>query len=143
MAVRLRNILRRKDGDAAVEFIMTTAMLIFVFAVLVSALVYITQYYNASFITRRVVRTIEVTGKYDEATVLALVDDLGGDALTDLDLTVDATYFTDNKIQLLDEFRVNLQAGYRIAVFQMGDRPIYVDLPIKVGLSGRSEVFWK
>ena len=143
MAVRLRNILRRKDGDAAVEFIMTTAMLIFVFAVLVSALVYITQYYNASFITRRVVRTIEVTGKYDEATVLALVDDLGGDALTDLDLTVDATYFTDNKIQLLDEFRVNLRAGYRIAVFQMGDSPIYVDLPINVGLSGRSEVFWK
>ena len=143
MAVRLRNILRRKDGDAAVEFIMTTAMLIFVFAVLVSALVYITQYYNASFITRRVVRTIEVTGKYDEATVLALVDSLGGDALTDLDLTVDATYFADNKIQLLDEFRVNLRAGYRIAVFQMGGSPIYVDLPIKVGLSGRSEVFWK
>jgi hypothetical protein len=60
MAAKLRELLRRKDGDSAVEFIMTSAVLILVFAMFVSALVYVTQYYNASFLCRKVVRSIEV-----------------------------------------------------------------------------------
>ena len=61
--ISLRGYLREKKGSSAVEFIMTVAMLILIFAVLVSALVYVTQFYSASYICRRVVRTIEVTGE--------------------------------------------------------------------------------
>ena len=122
---------------------MTVAMLILIFSVLVSALVYVTQFYSASYICRRVVRTIEVTGEYNEQNIRSLADELGGTALEDLDITVDATYFSDRKIQLRDEFTVHLTACHRINILMLGADPVYIDLPIEIDLSGRSEVFWK
>ena len=135
--------LRERKGNSAVEFIFTTAMLILIFAVLVSALVYVTQFYSASYIARRVVRTIEITGEYDEQAIRTLADGLGGTALEDLSITVDATYFKDRKIQLRDEFTVHLDAVNRINILVMGDDPVSLDLPIEIDLSGRSEVYWK
>lgn len=141
--MNLRGYLRERKGNSAVEFIFTTAMLILIFAVLVSALVYVTQFYSASYIARRVVRTIEITGEYDEQAIRTLADGLGGTALKDLNITVDATYFKDRKIQLRDEFTVHLDAVNRINILVMGDDPVSVDLPIEIDLSGRSEVYWK
>lgn len=86
---KLRGYLREKKGNSAVEFIFTSAMLILIFAVLVSALVYVTQFYSASYICRRAVRTIEVTGEYDEQAIRNLADELGGDVLEDMNITVD------------------------------------------------------
>ncbi len=141
--INLRGYLRDRKGSSAVEFIMTVAMLILIFAVLVSALVYVTQFYSASYICRRVVRTIEVTGEYNEQDIRALTDELGGTALEDLDITVDASYFSGRKIQLRDEFTVHLTANHRINILMMGADPVYIDLPINIDLTGRSEVFWK
>ena len=141
--MNLRGYLRERKGNSAVEFIFTTAMLILIFAVLVSALVYVTQFYSASYIARRVVRTIEITGEYDEQAIRTLADGLGGTALEDLSITVDATYFKDRKIQLRNEFTVHLDAVNRINILVMGDDPVSVDLPIEIDLSGRSEVYWK
>jgi hypothetical protein len=143
MAAKLRSLLRRKNGDSAVEFIMTSAVLILVFAMLVSALVYVTQYYNASFICRKVVRSIEVGGQYNAAEGNLLVDDLGGDALSNLSVSVSASYFSGRKIQLRDSFTVTLTANYRIAILRFGGAPLYLDLPIKVKLAGMSEVYWR
>ena len=141
--MNLRGYLRERKGNSAVEFIFTTAMLILIFAVLVSALVYVTQFYSASYIARRVVRTIEIAGEYDEQAIRTLADGLGGTALEDLNITVDATYFKDRKIQLRDEFTVHLDAVNRINILVMGDDPVSLDLPIEIDLSGRSEVYWK
>ncbi len=145
MAARLRlfHRLRSRKGSSAVEFIMTAAMLILTFAVLVSALIYVTQYYNASYICRRVVRTIEVTGRYDVAAVNALADELGGRAMDDLSIQVEASYLQNRRIQLRDEFRVRLTANYTIRVLQFGRSSVNVRLPITIRLSGRSEVYWK
>lgn len=145
MAVRskLCGCLRSRKGSSAVEFIMTAAMLILTFAVLISALIYVTQYYNASYICRRVVRTIEVTGEYDEHAVNTLADELGGRAMDDLAIQVEAHYFEGHKIQLRDEFKVSLRANYTIPILQLGAAPVEVRLPITIRLSGRSEVFWK
>ena len=143
MAEKLSRLLRRKDGDSAVEFIMTSAILILVFALLVSALVYVMQYYNASFICRKVVRGIEVSGEYNAAEVSSLVDDLGGDALSDLDINVNASYFSGRKIQLRDSFSVELTATYKISIFRFGDTPLYLNLPIRIKLAGMSEVYWR
>lgn len=143
MAAKLKNLLRRKDGDAAVEFIMTTAVLILVFAMLVSTMVYVTQYYNASFICRKVTRSIEVSGQYNPASLNALVDELGGDALSDLRIKVNASYFRGRRIQLRDSFSVELTAAYRIAILRFGSAPIYLDLPIRIRQVGMSEVYWR
>ena len=145
MAVKskLCGCLRSRKGSSAVEFIMTAAMLILTFAMLISAMVYVTEYYTASYITRRVVRTIEVTGQYDEQQIDSLVSELGGDSLDDLSIQVDATYFKNRCIQLRDEFRVTLKATYPVNILQFGANPITLQLPVQIRLSGRSEVYWK
>ena len=141
--MKLRGYLSDRKGNSAVEFIFTTAMLILIFAVLISALVYVTQFYSASYICRRVVRTIEVTGEYNEHEVQSLADELGGAALEELNISVAASYFRGRKIQLRDEFTVQLRAVHKINIFMMGGSPVSIDLPIEIKLSGRSEVFWK
>ena len=138
----IREKLRSRKGSSAVEFIMTASMLILSFAVLISALIYVTQYYNASYICRRVARTIEVMGEYDERAVNALVNELGG-GMDDLSVQVEASYFRGRKIQLRDEFTVKLRANFTIHILQFGRRSVDLELPIKLRLSGRSEVFWK
>jgi len=140
---KIRTLMRQKSGDAAVEFVATAAMLILIFATLVSAMVYVTQYYNASYICRRAVRTIEVTGEYNERSIDSLADELGGRSLNALTITVEAPFRSRNRIQLRDEFTVHLEAYYPINILMMGDRPIQLRLPIRMQLSGRSEVFWK
>ena len=141
---RVRARLRQKNGDAAVDLIMTVAMLILIFAVLVTALIYISEYYSVSYICRRVVRTIEVTGEYNERTVYDLANSLGGDNIENMTITVTAPYRRNSKkIQLRDEFTVRLSADYPIQILMLGSRPIRVNLPIQLKLSGRSEVFGK
>ena len=140
---KLRRLLREKKGDEAVSFLMTTAMLVLIFAVLVSAMIYIMEYYNASYLCRRVVRSIEITGLYDETETMDLVSSLSGSDMDDIDVQVDAVYFSGNKIQLRQTFSVTLTSSYKITILQLGESPFTVDLPIRVRVSGMSEVFWK
>ncbi len=143
MIQRIHRLMRSRRGDAAIEFIMVAAMLILTFAMLISALVYVVQVYNASYITRRVVRYVETTGEYNERAVQDLVSELGGNALDGVTVGIEATYFQGRKIQLRNPFRITLSAGYTIHIAQFGARTVSVRLPIQIRLSGRSEVFWK
>ena len=140
---KLRSLLREKKGDEAVSFLMTTAMLVLIFAVLVSAMIYIMEYYNASYLCRRVVRSIEITGIYDETKTMDLISGLSVSDMEDIDVQVDAVYFSGSKIQLRQTFSVTLTSSYKITILQLGESPITVNLPIRVRVSGMSEVFWK
>jgi hypothetical protein len=140
---KVRGLLRQKKGDEAVSFLMTTAMLVLIFAVLVSALIYIMQYYNASYMCRRVVRSIEITGVYDETETRDLVNSMASSGLEDIDVQVDAVYFSGRKIQLRQSFSVTLTASYKITILELGENPIVLTLPITVKVAGMSEVFWK
>lgn len=140
---RLRCLLREKKGDEAVSFLMTTAMLVLIFAVLVSGLIYIMQYYNASYMCRRVVRSIEISGLYDETETRDIIDRMKNSDLEDIDVQVDAAYFSGRKIQLRQTFSVTLTASYKITILELGENPIVMNLPIRVKVAGMSEVFWK
>ena len=140
---RLRCLLREKKGDEAVSFLMTTAMLVLIFAVLVSAMIYIMQYYNASYMCRRVVRSIEITGVYDEAETRSLISSLAGSDMEDIQIQVDAVYYSGRKIQLRQTFSVTLTGIYRITILTLGGNPVALDLPIKVKVAGMSEVYWR
>ena len=140
---KARHLLRQKRGDEAVSFLMTTAMLVLIFAVLVSGMVYIMQYYNASYICRRVVRNIEITGVYDETETKNIVDQMKNSDLEDIGVQVDAVYYSGKKIQLRQTFNVTLTSSYRITILELGENPIVVDLPIRVKVAGMSEVYWK
>ena len=140
---RLRCLLREKKGDEAVSFLLTTAMLVLIFAVLVSALIYIMQYYNASYMCRRVVRGIEITGVYDEAETRNIVARMENADLEHVNVQVDAVYYSDRKIQLRQTFSVTLTGSYRITILTLGGNPVVLDLPITVKAAGMSEVYWR
>jgi hypothetical protein len=140
---RLRCLLREKKGDGAVSFLMTTAMLVLIFAVLVSAMIYIMQYYNASYMCRRVVRSIEITGVYDEAETRNIVAQMQSADLENVNVQVDAVYYSGRKIQLRQTFSVTLTGSYRITILTLAGNPVALDLPIKVKVAGMSEVYWK
>lgn len=140
---KARHLLRQKRGDEAVSFLLTTAMLVLIFAVLVSAMVYIMQYYNASYICRRVVRSIEITGVYDETETKNIVAQMKNSDMEDIGVQVDAVYYSGRKIQLRQTFNVTLTSSYRITILELGENPITVDLPIRVKVVGMSEVYWK
>lgn len=140
---RLRCLLREKKGDEAVSFLMTTAMLVLIFAVLVSAMIYIMQYYNASYMCRRVVRSIETTGVYDEAETRNIVAQMESADLENVNVQVDAVYYSGRKIQLRQTFTVTLTGSYRITILTLGRNPVALDLPITVKVAGMSEVYWR
>ena len=140
---RLRCLLREKKGDEAVSFLMTTAMLVLIFAVLVSAMIYIMQYYNASYMCRRVVRSIEITGVYDEAETRNIVAQMESADLENVNVQVDAVYYSGRKIQLRQTFSVTLTGSYRITILTLGGKPVVLDLPITVKVAGMSEVYWR
>ncbi len=140
---KARYLLRQKKGDEAVSFLLTTAMLVLIFATLVSGMIYITQYYNASYTCRRVVRSIEVAGQYDEAETKNIVNAMANPSLENTNVQVDAVYFNGHEIQLRQTFSVTLTASYKITILELGKNPIVVDLPIKVKVAGMSEVYWK
>lgn len=140
---RLRCLLREKKGDEAVSFLLTTAMLVLIFAVLVSAMVYIVQYYNASYMCRRVVRSIEITGVYDEAEARNMVAQMESSGLEGVNVQVDAVYHSGKKIQLRQPFSVTLTGSYRLTILTLGENPIALALPITVKVAGMSEVYWR
>ncbi len=140
---KIRSLLRQKKGDEAVSFLLTTAMLVLIFVTLISAMIYIMQYYDASYLCRRVVRSIEITGVYDETETRDIIDRMKNSDLEDIDVQVDAAYFSGKKIQLRQTFSVTLTASYRITILELGENPIVMNLPIRVKVAGMSEVYWK
>lgn len=140
---KIKSLLRQRKGDEAVSFLLTTAMLVFIFATLVSAMIYIMQYYNASYICRRVVRSIEVAGQYDEAATMNTVNEMANPGLENIKVEIDATYCDDKKIQLRQSFSATFKASYKITIVELGNNPIVLYLPIEVKVVGMSEVFWK
>lgn len=140
---KIRSLLRQKKGDEAVSFLLTTAMLVLIFVTLISAMIYIMQYYDASYLCRRVVRSIEITGVYDETETRGIIDRIKNSDLEDIDVQVDAAYFSGKKIQLRQTFSVTLTASYKITILELGENPIVMNLPIRVKVAGMSEVYWK
>ena len=140
---KIRGLLRQKKGDEAVSFLLTTAMLVLIFVTLISAMIYIMQYYDASYLCRRVVRSIEITGVYDETETRDIIDRMKNSDLEDIDVQVDAAYFSGKKIQLRQTFSVTLTASYKITILELGENPIVMNLPIRVKVAGMSEVYWK
>lgn len=140
---KIRSLLRQKKGDEAVSFLLTTAMLVLIFVTLISAMIYIMQYYDASYLCRRVVRSIEITGVYDETETRDIIDRMKNSDQEDIDVQVDAAYFSGKKIQLRQTFSVTLAASYKITILELGENPIVMNLPIRVKVAGMSEVYWK
>lgn len=141
---KLKEKLKDKRGSEAVTFLLTTTMMLFIFVTLLYSMIYIVEAYNVNYMCRRVVRSIEVAGKYEEATINAWLENEVGDRLEYIYIDVDADYInTSNAIQLRDEFTVYLEGSYKVTIAQIGMTSVDFYLPIKSQVSGMSEVYWK
>ena len=140
---KLKRLLTDRRGSEAVSFLLTTAMLLCIFATIVTAFVYISQSYNAAYLCRKVTRQIEVTGEYDRTEIDSLLSEIEGGDLQNLEINVTADYFAENKIQLCEDFTVKLTADYKIKIVQVGSKTLELSLPIRVQVGGMSEVYFK
>ena len=143
MVRKLKRLLTDRRGSEAVSFLLTTAMLLCIFATIVTAFVYISQSYNAAYLCRKVTRQIEVTGEYDRTEIDSLLSEIEGGDLQNLEINVTADYFAENKIQLCEDFTVKLTADYKIKIVQVGSKTLELSLPIRVQVGGMSEVYFK
>lgn len=140
---KLKSLLTDRRGSEAVSFLLTTAILLCIFATIVTAFVYISQSYNAAYLCRKVTRQIEVTGEYDRTEIDSLLSEIEGGDLQNLEINVTADYFAENKIQLCEDFTVKLTADYKIKIVQVGSKTLELSLPIRVQVGGMSEVYFK
>ena len=140
---KIKRLLTDRRGSEAVSFLLTTAMLLCIFATIVTAFVYISQSYNAAYLCRKVTRQIEVTGEYDRTEIDSLLSEIEGGDLQNLEINVTADYFAENKIQLCEDFTVKLTADYKIKIVQVGSKTLELSLPIRVQVGGMSEVYFK
>ena len=140
---KLKRLLTDRRGSEAVSFLLTTAILLCIFATIVTAFVYISQSYNAAYLCRKVTRQIEVTGEYDRTEIDSLLSEIEGGDLQNLEINVTADYFAENKIQLCEDFTVKLTADYKIKIVQVGSKTLELSLPIRVQVGGMSEVYFK
>ena len=143
MVRKLKRLLTDRRGSEAVSFLLTTAMLLCIFATIVTAFVYISQSYNAAYLCRKVTRQIEVTGVYDRTEVNNLLSQIEGGDLQNLEIEVTANYLADNKIQLCENFTVKLTADYKIKIVQVGSKTLELSLPIRAQVGGMSETYYK
>ena len=140
---KLKSLLTDRRGSEAVSFLLTAAILLCIFATIVTAFVYISQSYNAAYLCRKVTRQIEVTGEYDRTEIDSLLSEIEGGDLQNLEINVTADYFAENKIQLCEDFTVKLTADYKIKIVQVGSKTVELSLPIRAQVGGMSEVYWK
>ena len=140
---KLKKLLTSRHGSEAVSFLLTTAMLLLIFATIVTAFAYISQSYHANYLVREITRRIEVSGEYKADEIQQYIAETCNSDLVEPKVTVDAEYWKDGKIQLRTIFDVQFTASYPIKIMQVGMKSVEIPLPIRLKLQGMSEVFWK
>ncbi len=143
MVSKIKRLVADRRGSEAVGFLLTTLLLILIFATIILAFVYILQYYSASTLCQKIVRSIEIQGAYDETEVQRLISQAASPELEGIHLELETAYFKENKIQLRTPFVLRFSAGYKIKILQTGGKPVEISLPINIRARGMSEVYWK
>ena len=145
MIQKAKKLLRSRSGDVSTDFIFDVGTKVFLLFVLFAMMIYVMQYYNASYVCRRVVRSIETTGEYNESDIQSLVKRLSSGGLEDIDIHVTASFLPKTQhIQLRDDFQVDFRAKYPIKIAMIGSSaPLEFRMPIQISMAGMSEVFWK
>lgn len=144
MKQKAYKLLQSKRGELAIDFIFDAGAKIFLVVAIFAVMIYIMQCYNAAYVCRRVVRSIETSGEYNESNVQELVERLASADLDGVVIHVDAAYLSGtHHIQLRDDFVVSLTAEYPVTIAFIGSEPLQLRVPIGISMAGMSEVYWK
>lgn len=138
-------MLRGKAGNTIVDTLVGFAVQMGVLIVALFALAYMANALKVYFACNKVARSIEVSGIVDARTY-AIVDEFAGESLP-VTVDIDAQYYdaAAGKIQLRDSFKVTLSSSYAIPIIMplTGGAPVTIHVPIKISMTGISEVYWR
>lgn len=152
---------QRKKGSLLWELLIVLAILFaFIYTAMSFLGVYV-QFESLSYAAKTVARQIEVTGKYDAATVQEnisiLTDNTNlhdvtydievGPIPADTSSTLAASLSTSQRLQLRQQFTITLSAVHTFHLIGSSDESILsewtIDIPMTYKVTGMSEVFWR
>jgi hypothetical protein len=103
------------------------------------------RYQNVNYAAKRVARAIEIEGQVN-GSVTSLFNRLNSELGINASFRVINTSYFDasRKIQLRDTFTVEVTASYGFQILNPTFAPpVVINIPIRVAITGMSEVYWK
>ena len=144
-----KSMCRRRSGSETIEMVANTALMIIFIAVLLLVLTYVVECAVVNFATNRCCRTVETSGRVNEAELQQLfTKSLGTTEFLPkekrkLTINYNAGRIGGGRIQLKDSFEVIGDAVYRVHLIKPGyAEGFYIDMPIRVTVHGMSEVYF-
>lgn len=142
---RFKSFRDDQNGSESLEFLSTFVLLLLVVVSLISVLAYAYRVNELNYVARRAVRSIEVSGIYNQTNTEALVHNMLP-TTQGLEVNVrkgDTVLSGDNNvIQLRETFSVTIKGYYTMQFFSAFDSS-YIRIPIAASVIGMSEVFNK
>jgi len=138
--------LLNKEGSSYFDLIIKTLVVITLMATVISFLGVFTTYLNLNHMCRRVVRVVELEGRIT-GPVYDVFDRLKQQTGLSPEMAVEDVEYCDvqdQKIQLRETFTVTMTYKYAFTLFKPSFAPpLQIHIPMKVSITGMSEVFWK
>lgn len=139
-------LLFNRKGSSYFDLIIKTLVVITLMATIMSFLSIFTAYLNLNHICRRVVRVVELEGQVSDKAydVFYRLKEQTG---VSPEMTVEDVTYCDvqnQKIQLRETFTVTMAYTHAFTIFTPSFAPpVQINIPMRVSITGMSEVFWK
>ena len=121
-----------------------TLVVITLMATVMNFLSIFTTYLNLNHVCRRVVRVVELEGQVSDKAYDVFYRLKQQTGLSPEMTVEDVEYCEGQKIQLRDTFTVTMEYSHPFTIFMPSfTPPVQIHIPMKVSITGMSEVFWK
>ena len=139
-----QKLLSDRKGSSYFDLIIKTLVVITLMATVMSFLSIFTTYLNLNHVCRRVVRVVELEGQVSDKAYDVFYRLKQQTGLSPEMTVEDVEYCEGQKIQLRDTFTVTMEYSHPFTIFMPSFAPpVQIHIPMKVSISGMSEVFWK
>jgi len=140
-------LIKDKNGAVFVELILKLLIVSLIVLTAIHIFDVAIKYQHVSFASKEIARIIELEGALTPAAWQHL-EDLNDSFNMDMTFTVsDVTFFNpaSRTIQFRDPFTVTVNFVYRFPIFDpmFTTGPVMVNIPMRSGITGMSEVYWK
>jgi len=139
-----QKLLSDRKGSSYFDLIIKTLVVITLMATVMNFLSIFTTYLNLNHVCRRVVRVVELEGQVSDKAYDVFYRLKQQTGLSPEMTVEDVEYCEGQKIQLRDTFTVTMEYNHPFTIFTPSFAPpVQINIPMKVSITGMSEVFWK
>ncbi len=139
-----QKLLSDRKGSSYFDLIIKTLVVITLMATVMSFLSIFTTYLNLNHVCRRVVRVVELEGQVSDKAYDVFYRLKQQTGLSPEMTVEDVEYCEGQKIQLRETFTVTMEYNHPFTIFTPSFAPpVQINIPMRVSITGMSEVFWK